>query len=427
MKLNALANAISRHVWHIEESHAQSLLPIAVMLIEKGESIVVNVDDSVSKPFALSAISGTQYGLDAQHEEGLIAIFPINGPMMKNDTPSGEPGTATMGTWLKQARENPSVIGGIMLVDSPGGQVDGNETLHNEIKTFDKVKPLVTFVNGYMCSAAYEVGSAPREIIASERANLIGSIGTMFKAIDSKGRMEQLGYKIVEAYADDSTEKNKAYNELVDGKPKKMKQEILNPLNNLFLQTVKENRGDKLKADEPGVLSGTVFTAELAVANGLIDSIGNFDYAIQRVRELAGAKKSANSKTDNTMQMKAAWNNLLAFFNIKAEEEVTDVQMEQLNTQLGSLQSVTAERDAANAEVTRLLSELNDNIQQRAAIEASVIALTADRDGWKKKAEDLGAQDASDVREVAGEKDKLDQKDKTELPSARVMREHYGE
>lgn len=427
MKLNALANAISRHVWHIEESHAQSLLPIAVMLLEKGESIVVNVDDSCSKPFALSAVSGTQHGLDADHAEGLIAIFPLNGPMMKQDTPSGEPGTLTMGSWVKQARENPSVIGGIMLVDSPGGQVDGNETFQSEIKSFDKVKPIITLVNGYMCSAAYEVGSAPREIIASERANLIGSIGTMFKAIDSKGRMEQLGYKIVEAYADDSTDKNKAYNELVDGKPKKMKQEILNPLNNIFLQTVKENRGDKLKADEPGVLSGTVFTAELAVSNGLIDSIGNFDYAVQRVRELAAAKKNDNSKTDNTMKVKAAWNNLLAFFNVKAEEEVTDAQMEQLNTQLGSLQSVTAERDAANTEVTRLLSELNDHIQQRAAIDASVVALTADRDDWKRKAEEYGATNAAGVKEVAGDKDNLGQKQTTELPSARVMREHYGE
>lgn len=53
-----------------------------------------------------------------------------------------------------------------------------------------------------------------------------------------------------------------------------------------FQEAVKHQRGDKLIQSIEGILAGRMFYAETAQENGLIDNMGNMDYAIQRVNEI---------------------------------------------------------------------------------------------------------------------------------------------
>ena len=65
-----------------------------------------------------------------------------------------------------------------------------------------------------------------------------------------------------------------------------IKDEQLDPLARGFQESVKANRGNKLKLDRAGLLRGRMFYANDAISVGLADSIGTIDFAIQRAREI---------------------------------------------------------------------------------------------------------------------------------------------
>lgn len=66
-----------------------------------------------------------------------------------------------------------------------------------------------------------------------------------------------------------------------------IKREELNPLAQRFQDEVASKRGEKLDKSVEGILSGRMFYAEDALKYGLIDSIGDKQYAINRARELS--------------------------------------------------------------------------------------------------------------------------------------------
>jgi ClpP class serine protease len=175
---------------------------------------------------------------------------------------------------------------------------------------------VVAWVDGMMCSAGQFAGSYCREIIASRETDLVGSIGTMTiwegrkanSLEDSEGVIHQ------RIYADDATQKNEEFETAInDGNFKLTRERILNPLNFEFVSEIRKSR--------PGVedkhLHGRAFPAD-EVVGSLVDYIGDFNYAIQRVIALSGYRSSVetssgereNNKNQNqkTTHMKRAWN-----------------------------------------------------------------------------------------------------------------------
>jgi ClpP class serine protease len=236
-----------------------------------------------------------------------------------------------------------------------------------------------------MASAAYWIGSSAKEIIASGKTARIGSIGTMISMRKPYG-------EIIEIYADDSKDKNKAYIEALNGNPTPIKEEMLNPLNDIFLASVKQNRGAKLDLDKENVLTGKVYLAEDAVKYGLIDAIGTFEYAVERVTELAKTNQSFNYNYNySSMKFKASWAALLALvgFTASASEKdlpaVSEEHFEKFNAEVAALQAAKAALEAENARLTAehkiacdAATDMNVHVTD---LSAQVTALTAETYG----------------------------------------------
>jgi ClpP class serine protease len=156
----------------------------------------------------------------------------------------------------------------------------------------------VVFVDGMMASAALYIGSYADYIIAKRESDIIGSIGTMielqsFKNIDED---KQTGERVVRIYADQSTEKNKAFEEAINNLnfiP--IKEKILNPHNERFIADMKANRPN-IKDTE---ITGETFNASEVVGT-LIDEVGSFETAVNKILELSKIK-NFNLKTSKFM------------------------------------------------------------------------------------------------------------------------------
>jgi ClpP class serine protease len=97
----------------------------------------------------------------------------------------------------------------------PGGTVDGTEALANSVKSVEK--PVVTFVDGLMASAAFWVGSQADEIIASTDTDEIGSVGVLLSFADLQPYWESLGIKFHKLVASTSPDKTKIWEDLRTG------------------------------------------------------------------------------------------------------------------------------------------------------------------------------------------------------------------
>lgn len=279
--------SILNRPWAIEPQSGEYWRGIAYDVIYKG---ITGVAASDNRKY-LSEI----YRTDAKgiaDNSGPVQVVNICGPIAKYDM-CGSAGSQTLQMAIRSAIADNSIAAIVLVVDSPGGQVDGTENLASEIKSSNK--PVVTFVDGMMCSAAYWIGSASTEIFADKANNgfnaTIGSIGTMCSWKDATKSQEAQGITTHTVYADASTDKNQTFAKANQGDYTDLKQQ-LNNINDTFLAAVQSNRMGKIDTAKENVLSGKTYDARQAIKHGLIDRMGTFQQAVSRAYFLSKNKTS---------------------------------------------------------------------------------------------------------------------------------------
>lgn len=105
-----------------------------------------------------------------QVENG-VAVMPLEGVISKRMNMftyfSGGTSTQLFERDFKKALADPSVQSILLLVDSPGGSVDGVQELANLIFESRDKKPIIAYTDGMMASAAYWISSAAEKIFIS--------------------------------------------------------------------------------------------------------------------------------------------------------------------------------------------------------------------------------------------------------------------
>lgn len=294
MKINKLASAISRGKWLIEPRMAAGLLPLAVRFMNGEDASFFDANESELPSMYANGnyINASDGAFFENIQQNSVLIIPISGTIMKDDF-CWEPGTDTMSEWLRCAMDNPNIAGVVLKINSGGGTVEGTGEFADLIKS--ATKPVIAYTDGCMASAAYWIGCSAKEVFASHKTVEIGSIGTAIDMYDNREALAKMGYKRVYVNSDGSPDKNMDYFNAIDGDTSGLKISVLNPTNDIFLDSVKANRDGKLKLtkviigdksyQEP--LTGKMYLAETAIDIGLIDKIGLLQDAVDRVLELA--------------------------------------------------------------------------------------------------------------------------------------------
>lgn len=283
MVLSHLYSAILRGKWFIR-----------LQDVEAGGLILQQIlDDSISKtsqklsdrePLKIQMAEMASSKNQSELPENAVAIIPLHGAMLKYGTYC-EYGTVEIADLIREAADNPKVAGILLDIDSGGGAVDAIAPILDALEYNRSLgKSSVAFCD-LAASAAYYAALGCDEIIANNSISAeFGSIGVMMSFPDYAKYYENAGIKVHTIYSNLSDYKNAPFEAAKKGEYDKIKAEELDPLARKFQNAVKNKRGDKLKHDTEGLLSGRMFYQDDALEVGLIDHVGNLDFAVSRVR-----------------------------------------------------------------------------------------------------------------------------------------------
>lgn len=399
-------------------------------------SFVPTIFQSLNNPPAPLAADWRQVLMNrAQSEkeingsENFVALVEIKQPILKYDELYwGMLGTKSYASILHQLGANPNCIGVVLDIDSGGGQVYGTPQFYDEIKAFSK--PIVTYTDGYLCSAAYYIGNAADYIVANKRADAIGSIGAYAHWLDFTGMFEKWGAKSITMYSSESTEKNEEIRKLMEeNDPKPYIKNVLDPIVKSFQNDMKEAR--------PGlnekVFKGGTWPGPEALEMGLVDELGSMATALSKVIELANNSNSNfNNMSDNTQGAENSYSKLAAvlgtevktkagiFFGSKSVS-LTEEQLDRLeaalpdpedSNKIADLQSQLTTAQTAQAAAENKVTALDSAVTAaltKAGLTSEKKATSAENiDFLADKVVEYGGEDGGNPTDVHAEKDPND-------------------
>jgi len=253
----------------------------------------INFETKVSK----SAEDGYRY---LSIENG-VAILDVVGVIAKRMNlfmaMSGGASTELLAKDFKRALEDPSVESILLYVDSPGGTVDGTFEFANQVYAARGKKPIITFTDGMMSSAAYAIGSAADKVFISGDTVDIGSIGVVATHVDVSKMESNLGVKTTEIYAGKYKRIASSYNPL-SKEGKAYIQDQVDYLYSVFVKDVARNRGVSEKVALEEMAEARVFIGSRAVDAGLVDGIATLDQLLKDMAE--GNVLSTHAKNDSS-------------------------------------------------------------------------------------------------------------------------------
>lgn len=359
-----------RGAWMISPEAASVSLPLLRGVLQ-GQ--IEEIKES-SEPYRVMCSDyriGKTREVNSQTEEAIYVTY-LKGTMLKHNS-CGDPGTRKIGQELLRADQDPSIIGHIIIADSGGGNANSVPELTDAITQL--TKPIVAWVDGMAASACIYAISYTDKIIAHQPMDRIGCIGTMIELSGySQFYKSKDGYIKARIYADSSTEKNADYEAALEGNAQIIKENLLNPLSEQFINDMKANR-PSVTDDQ---LTGKTYFAKDVVGT-LIDSIGTFDDAVNAVITL----HDAANPNKQTMEQNNLYPNLTAIPTLTGlvcdedgsahlqECQLTDIEAAlaaganatELQTTIDNLNQQISERDATIAQRDARITELENSLQ----------------------------------------------------------------
>ena len=226
----------------------------------------------------------TNLGVDGPTK---IALLVGQGDITRGSTnDSGNNGITAAGMirQMRQVRDDASIKGVILRIDSPGGDGIASDDILHEAKLLSQKKPTVISMSDLAASGGYFIAMTGDPVVAYRNTET-GSIGVFFGKVNLRGLYDKLGVKkeLMKRgrFADIDTE----YAPLNDEQRAKLRTEI-EVFYRGFVQRVADGRKRKYDDVEP-LAQGRVWTGAQAKQNGLVDEIGGIDRAIEMVKQKA--------------------------------------------------------------------------------------------------------------------------------------------
>ncbi len=209
---------------------------------------------------------------------GKIGVIEIEGPIADTREAMED---------VVKFREDNSIKGVILRINSPGGAVGPTQEIYSEIKKLKQIKKVYVSMGSVCASGGYYLAVTGDKVFASP-STITGSIGVIMEHAVVEDLMKKIG---VEANAIKS-------GALKDtGTPfRKMREDekiylqgIIDSIYEQFVNDVAEGR--KMPIDRAKQLAdGRIYTGLQAKEMGLIDSIGTFYDAVDDLKKEMGIK-----------------------------------------------------------------------------------------------------------------------------------------
>ena len=258
--------------------HAAALLAAGVLAVRKGGGSKSEADKPV-KGFSL-----------AENKDS-VGWVSIRGPIYASE--SGKPWEHGSEQWarrIEQLADTKGVKAIVLDINSPGGSVGAVQEIYSRILRVKKEHPGLKFValfGDVAASGGYYLAAACDKIVAHP-GSLTGSIGVIFQVSNMEGLFAKIGYK-------QDPIKSGAHKDIgsparkMTAEERKILQDLIDDAYGQFVQAVADGRKLPVETVKP-LADGRIYSGNQALANHLVDQLGDSHDALMLAAQLGGIK-----------------------------------------------------------------------------------------------------------------------------------------
>ena len=254
------------------------------------------IEKTLTKEFGWSktdknyrAISYYDYALKTPADTGdSIGVVFANGAIMDGEETQGNVGGDTTAAQIRDARLDPKVKAIVLRVNSPGGSVTASEVIRAELAAARAAgKPVVVSMGGMAASGGYWI-STPANYIVANPSTLTGSIGIFGVITTVENSLDSIG--VHTDGVSTSPLEDVSIQRALPPEAQQMMQLSIEIGYKRFITLGAEARHSTPEQIDK-IAQCHVWTGQDAKANGLVDSLGDFDDAVAKAAELAKVKQ----------------------------------------------------------------------------------------------------------------------------------------
>jgi protease-4 len=249
----------------------------------------------------LKKVSIQTYFRAAPGKGDRIALLVGEGDIVRGDPNEGFDtneviSSGSFSKLIRRVRNDSSIKGVILRVDSPGGDAVASDEILHELKLLGSSKPVVVSMSDLAASGGYMISMTGNQIF-SYPDTITGSIGVVYVRPNIKGFYDKVGINTDSLARGKMADIDDFAKPLSDAETQKLHDSIATTYRS-FLTTVASARRKNI--DQIDTLAqGRVWMGAQARDNGLVDNLGGFDEAIAFIRSKTGL--SANGDTNLVM------------------------------------------------------------------------------------------------------------------------------
>jgi len=230
-----------------------------------------------------------------------IAVLVGEGEIVRGDPQEGFGGASIISSGgfariVRQVRNDSSIKGVIVRVNSPGGDSVASDEILHELKLLSAAKPLAISMSDYAASGGYFI-SMTGDPVVSYPNTLTGSIGVLYIRPNLRGLLDKLGIQEDQISRGKLAGLDDTSTPLSDAGRQKLHESIEATYKSFVGKVAAARKKTYDQIDPLG--QGRVWMGAQAKQNGLVDQLGGLDEAVDIVRKKAGL--SAAGETNLVM------------------------------------------------------------------------------------------------------------------------------
>jgi protease-4 len=229
-------------------------------------------------------VAATDDASEQAVDESMVAVLTAEGPIAETGSLQGMVAADALIELIRQARDDESVQAVVLRVNSPGGSAFASELIRQELELLQiGGKPLVVSMGPVAASGGYWIAATADEIIA-EPMTITGSIGVFGLFPSFERSLGEIGVRS-DGVSSSSIGAISPFSGLSDAAGRVL-QASTTDVYNRFLNLVA--RGREMTTDQVDDLAqGRVWLGVDALDRGLVDALGDRQFAIERAAAVA--------------------------------------------------------------------------------------------------------------------------------------------
>lgn len=325
-----------------------------------------------------------------------VWVIPVRGPVQRDNLLNRNSEVAVWGMdyvarQILACMADPNCTAIIFEFETGGGYSNAVASVIDAIVQF-KSSGRMTYASVDMaCSAGYHIASFCDKIYANSRSAIFGCVGTKWEARDFSKGLEKEGIKNITVLSDSTPDKGKEFDDAINGKPKLLKEHLINPIGQHFQDDVIMNR--------PGIdetmIQGYTLSAQLAIDAKMADGIMSLSEIIKGITTNTMPKtKSSNTTTNSLTNKIKSEMDILELLGLKSkapDELASNPEFVVIKNSIDGLHTTiatqTGEITSKTTEIFDLKSRLDSEKAAVVSAQAEVARLKSENDAFLAKLE----------------------------------------